>query len=188
VSIRELNQRRLESLQSVDEGVRRIVRRLRDLGQLRRTVIVFTSDNGFLLGEHGRLGKDSYYEESLRVPLLARGPGVAVGQSAKGAMMTDIAPSLTYQAGVAPERVVDGRRDLFGDSDGWHSVLVQAGGVTTPWAWRGVRTSRWTYIEHQSGDTLLFDREADPYQLENLAGRLPDVEDSLRAQLAEMTR
>jgi N-acetylglucosamine-6-sulfatase len=187
VTVRELNQRRLESLQSVDEGVRRIVRSLRERRQLGRTIIVFTSDNGYLLGEHGRIGKNSYYEESLRVPLLARGPGIAVGESAKGAMMADVAPSLAHLAGVVPERVVDGRDDLFADSEGWNGVLVQAGGVATPWAWRGVRTDSWSYIEREDARTLLFDREADPYQLENLAGQRPDVEDALRAQLTEMT-
>jgi arylsulfatase A-like enzyme len=178
----------VESLQSVDEGVGRTVRRLRRLGELVRTIIVFTSDNGYLLGEHGRIGKNSYYEESLRVPLLARGPGVAVGRSAKGAMVPDIPPSLARLTGVAPERAVDGRNDLFAAGGGWGSLLIQAGGVTTPWLWRGVRTARWSYIERDNDTVLLFDRDADPYQLQNLAGQLPSVEDSLRAQLRRMRR
>ena len=187
-TVREVNQGRVESLKSVDEGVVRTVRRLRRLGELARTIIVFTSDNGYLLGEHGLIGKNSYYEESLRVPLLARGPGVAVGQPAKGAMTTDIAPSLAHLAGVVPERVVDGRVDLFAADGGWDSVLIQAGGVTTPWLWRGVRTARWSYVERDNGTVRLFDRDADPYQLQNLAGRLPSVEDSLRAELVRLVR
>jgi N-acetylglucosamine-6-sulfatase len=188
VTIRQLNQGRLESLQSVDEGVGRVVARLRRLGELRRTIIVFTSDNGYLLGEHGRIGKNSYYEESLRVPLLARGPGVAAGQYDKGAMMTDIAPSLARLTTVVPQRVVDGRRDLFAADGGWNSVLVQAGAVSTRWLWRGVRTARWTYVERPNGTTRLFDRHADPFQMQDLAGQMPSVEESLRATLAGLKR
>ena len=187
-TVREVNQGRVESLLSVDEGVARTVRRLRALGELRRTIIVFTSDNGYLLGEHGLIGKNSSYEESLRVPLLARGPGVGVGQSDKGAMMTDIAPSLARLAGVAPERAVDGRDDLLAVDGGWDGVLIQAGGVTTSWLWRGVRTARWSYVEYDNGNVRLFDRDADPYQMQNLAGQLPSVEDSLRAQLIGLVR
>ena len=50
-----------------------------------------------------------------------------------------------------------------------------------------MRTARWSYVERGNGTVLLFDRDADPYQLENLAGQLPSVEDGLRAQLEEMT-
>jgi arylsulfatase A-like enzyme len=103
--------RRRESLQAVDRGVLGLVRELRRLGQLRNTYIVFTSDNGFHSGEH-RLpaGKQTAFDEDLRVPLLVRGPGVAAG-SASGALVgnVDLAPTFADLAGVDPPRFVDGR-------------------------------------------------------------------------------
>ena len=65
---------RVESLLAVDEAVGRIVARLKKTGDLRRTYIVFTSDNGLQLGAHRLLFKEYLYEESLRVPLIIRGP------------------------------------------------------------------------------------------------------------------
>ena len=72
-----LYRQQLESLIAVDEGVERIVDALRSAGELQRTLILFTSDNGYLAGEH-RLahGKASIYEPAIRVPLMVRGPGV----------------------------------------------------------------------------------------------------------------
>jgi N-acetylglucosamine-6-sulfatase len=182
-----LNQRRLESLLSVDEGVRRMVRTLQSLGELQNTILVFTSDNGYLLGEHGLVGKNSYYEESLRVPLLARGPGVATGGSDKGAMMTDIAPSLARLASVDAQRKLDGRRDLFASEGGWRRLLIQTGDETAPWLWRGVRTHRWTYVELRSGRVLLYDRRADPSQRDEVARQEPRVVRQLRRSLRSMT-
>ncbi|QIK66494.1 sulfatase-like hydrolase/transferase [Nocardioides sp. HDW12B] len=181
-SLREFNQARLESLLSVDEGVGRIVDALARRGELERTIIVFTSDNGFLLGEHGQMGKNSYYEESLRVPFLAAGPGVASGSSAKGSMMVDVAPSLAALARVPVKRAVDGRTDLFSAGGGWGDdigTLIQAGSAESPWIWRGTRTSRWTYVETLDAGTLLFDRTADPFQLDNLAGTGEPAEQDL---------
>ena len=67
----------LRSLQSVDRSIAEVVAKLKDLGRYDNTVIIFTSDNGFLWGEHGLWAKDKVYEESLRVPLIVVMPGVA---------------------------------------------------------------------------------------------------------------
>ena len=71
---------RLESLLSVDDAVRQIVGRLKKTGDLKRTYIFFTSDNGLLLGAHRLLFKNYIYEESTRVPLIVRGPAVPQGR------------------------------------------------------------------------------------------------------------
>ena len=70
----------LATLLSVDESVGRVYDALRASGQLDDTVIVFTSDNGFVLGEHGRVDKRTMYEESIRVPLLVRYPRAGEGR------------------------------------------------------------------------------------------------------------
>jgi arylsulfatase A-like enzyme len=110
--IRELDGRyrdRLRTLQAVDELVDKLVRTLRDTGELDTTYIFFTSDNGFLLGEHRRDEKGMPYEEAIRVPLLVRGPGVPVGTVRNLASNIDLASTIAELAGVTVPDFVDGR-------------------------------------------------------------------------------
>src|SRR4051794_35901289 len=102
---------RLRTLQSIDEAVLAIYRKVESLGQLSRTYFVFTSDNGYHLGQH-RLtgGKETTYDEDLRMPLLIRGPGIPAGLNvSKLASNADLAPTFAAWAGVTPSRQVDGR-------------------------------------------------------------------------------
>ena len=186
--IRDTFRQRIRALQSVDEGVEAIVDATRANGTYRNTVFVFTSDNGYLLGEHGLRGKNVPYEEALRVPLLAAGPGIPTGSSAKGAMITDLAASLSSLAGVTPGRPQDGRSDLFSLTGGWDQVLIQAGSddETTPWWWRGVRERRWVYVRFTDRAPMLFNRERDPFQLRDLYGKRPAIEERLRTSMPEV--
>jgi arylsulfatase A-like enzyme len=102
---------RLQSLQAVDRGVASLVDTLRSTGQLANTDIVFTSDNGFHLGQH-RLpaGKLTAYDTDIHVPLLVRGPGIAAGTHV-GAITgnVDLAPTFAAMAHVAQAPFTDGR-------------------------------------------------------------------------------
>jgi N-acetylglucosamine-6-sulfatase len=104
-------QKALESLRSIDEGVKLIHDTLGSLGRLRNTYIVFTSDNGFFFGEH-RLtgGKFIAYEPATHMPLLMRGPGIQPG-TATGelASQIDIAPTILELAGASADKSIDGR-------------------------------------------------------------------------------
>jgi N-acetylglucosamine-6-sulfatase len=104
-------QKALESLRSIDEGVKLIHDTLGTLGRLRNTYIVFTSDNGFFFGEH-RLtgGKFIAYEPATHLPLLMRGPGIAPG-TATGELVSqvDLAPTILELAGATPDKSIDGR-------------------------------------------------------------------------------
>ncbi|HKO37261.1 MAG TPA: sulfatase [Solirubrobacterales bacterium] len=104
-------QKALESLRSVDEGVKLVHDTLGSLGRLRNTYIIFTSDNGFFFGEH-RLtgGKFIAYEPATHLPLLMRGPGIAPG-TATGELVSqvDVAPTILELAGAAPDKSIDGR-------------------------------------------------------------------------------
>jgi N-acetylglucosamine-6-sulfatase len=103
-------QKVLESLRSVDEGVKQIVDTLGVLHRLRNTYIIFTSDNGFFFGEH-RLtgGKFLAYEPSTHLPLLIRGPGIKPGTSTgELAANIDIAPTILELAGVKADKSIDG--------------------------------------------------------------------------------
>jgi arylsulfatase A-like enzyme len=104
-------QKSLESLRSVDEGVKLIVDTLGALHRLRNTYIIFTSDNGFFFGEH-RLngGKFLAYEPSTHLPFLMRGPGIKPGtRSGELTANFDIAPTVLELAGVKPDASLDGR-------------------------------------------------------------------------------
>jgi N-acetylglucosamine-6-sulfatase len=171
---------RVRSLLSVDRAVARIVAALRDAGELDNTVIAFTSDNGYLYGEHRYTGKTLAYEESLRVPLLMRGPGIEPGRvlDQTGAMI-DLAPTFAELAGAEPSVPVDGEslvelaRDPHPTAD--RTLLVQAG-IRGPdphgldWEYRGVRTGRYTFVYWlKTGFVELYDRRTDPYELSNVA-------------------
>jgi arylsulfatase A-like enzyme len=179
--------RRIESLQSVDEQVRNVVDALRETGELDSTVIMFVSDNGYQLGEHRLRGKNYPYEESLQVPFLIRGPGIPAGIRTNAVMgMVDVAATISDLTGAPPQRTLDGRSILpvlTGSAPGYRSMLIQAGTTRRPWLWRGVRTTRWTYVEHTTGFVELYDRAADPYEDRNVAGRHPRVQARLAARL-----
>ena len=171
--IETLYRQRLESLIAVDEAVEQIVGALERSGELDDTLIVFTSDNGYMAGEH-RLphGKAKAYDPSIRVPLLIRGPGVPAGvQPQQMAVNADLAPTILDAARATAGRVLDGRSLLPLARDpalgAGRPVLVEvakgAGMLTT-----AIRTRRWMYAEHASGATELYDMTADPRQLRSL--------------------
>ena len=104
-------QKALESLRSIDEGVKLVHDTLGGLGRLRNTYILFTSDNGFFFGEH-RLtgGKFIAYEPATHLPLLIRGPGIKPGTST-GELVSqvDLAPTILELAGATADKSIDGR-------------------------------------------------------------------------------
>jgi N-acetylglucosamine-6-sulfatase len=141
----DLYRKRLQSMLAVDEMVGRLVDTLRESGELENTYLVFTSDNGFHLGEH-RLtsGKWTAYEEDIRVPLIVRGPGVPEGRTLGHLVLNnDLAPTFADLAGAETPPFVDGRSlvPLLGDDppsmETWRQAfLVEAatelGGTLIP--------------------------------------------------------
>lgn len=107
----ELYRRRLQSLQAVDDAVAHLTDSLKQSGQLRNTYIVFASDNGYHLGAHRMpAGKQTAYEEDIRIPLIVRGPDVPEGRTQDEIVgNVDLAPTFAEMAGVAPPPFVDGR-------------------------------------------------------------------------------
>ncbi len=172
---------RIRALASVDDAVADTVAALDEVGELDNTMIIFTSDNGYLMGEHRYLGKRLAYEESLRVPFYMRGPGVPAGKSfSRAASMVDVAPTIVGLAGAQPGRVLDGATLMTRMSTPLASDrqtrLIQAGNLTqdsseSRWDYRGVREKRYTYVLWQNGFVELYDRNKDPYQLKNLADK-----------------
>jgi N-acetylglucosamine-6-sulfatase len=107
----ELYRKRLQSMLAVDDMIGDLVGALHDSGELDNTYIVFTSDNGFHLGQH-RLGAGKWtpYEEDIRIPLIVRGPGVPEGETLHHMVLNnDLAPTFADLAGAEPPSFVDGR-------------------------------------------------------------------------------
>ncbi len=178
-NLQRLFTQRIRSLASVDEGVAATVEALRAAGELDSTYLVFTSDNGYLLGEHRYNGKVLAYRESLRVPMLVRGPGIPAGVFRPQRVSTiDIAPTLVEIAGATPGRTMDGVSMLAAASYGvplGRTSLIQAGPFrrrgTVDWTYRGVYTGRYTFVRwNRTGFVELYDHAKDPFELGNLAG------------------
>ncbi len=111
VYMEELYRKRLQSMLAVDDMIGDLVKALHDSGELDNTYIVFTSDNGFHLGQH-RLGAGKWtpYEEDIRVPLIVRGPGVPEGETLHHMVLNnDLAPTFADLAGAETPSFVDGR-------------------------------------------------------------------------------
>jgi N-acetylglucosamine-6-sulfatase len=164
-AVREMYQQRLESLLAVDEAIERIVAALRDTGELGRTLIVFTSDNGFMHGEH-RIpnGKVVVYEPSVRVPLILRGPGVPRGGVQRDLVVNaDIAPTILDAANARPGRTVDGRSVLPLARDPGRRLGRDILLETTSYS--AIRTPRFKYVEYRTGEQELYDLANDPYEL-----------------------
>jgi N-acetylglucosamine-6-sulfatase len=168
----------LESLQAVDDAVARIVGTLERTGELANTLIVYTSDNGYVHGEHRlKAGKVWHYEESSRVPLIMRGPGVPAGiRDPRPVANVDVVPTIVDAADAQPQRVLDGRSlfDLMADPGVWwgRDILIENGrGANSVPGYRAIRTGGFVYAQHLStGEYELYDLERDPYQLDNLDG------------------
>jgi N-acetylglucosamine-6-sulfatase len=190
-AIRALYRQQLEALIAVDEGVERVIEALRSAGELERTVIVFTSDNGYLAGEH-RLthGKASIYEPAIRVPLLIRGPGVPRAVTRHQLVgNVDLAPTILDIAEATAGRPQDGRSLLplarnprLGLDRSLLFEIARATGMRTT----AIRTDRWLYAEHAGDAKELYDLSTDPHQLNSLHREpaLADVRVELARQLA----
>jgi N-acetylglucosamine-6-sulfatase len=157
----------LESLLSVDDGVRQVVEALQTNGSLDNTLIIYTSDNGYFNGEH-RIpkGKQHIYEESIRVPLEMRGPGIPQGQDvADLAINADLAPTIVDAANAKPGLVMDGRSLIpVAQSPGIEAgreLLVEQPNFSA------IRTPRYMYAEYTNGEKELYDLQRDPFELQS---------------------
>ena len=167
-AIRENYQQRLESLLAVDEAVRDILSALSATGELDRTLVIYTSDNGFFHGEHRvPAGKVLVYEPSVRVPLIIRGPGIPRGIERTNLVANvDLAATILDAARARPGRKLDGRsllpfaRDRLRRSG--RDILLE----TTTYS--AIRTPRHVFVQHSTGEQELYDLQTDPHQLTSL--------------------
>ena len=181
-------------LLAVDESVGRLFSTLEKRSLLDDTLIVYTSDNGLMLGEHGGLrDKRAAYEASIRVPLLMRHPKLAPRGRVCEEMVLglDLMPTLCEAAGTPAPVRVQGRSWLpllhgeRGRDDFLYEYFREIGSVPTCLA---VRTREWKYVSYPEDPSLtaeLYDLRADPGERVNLSGR-PDAADTERALAARL--
>jgi arylsulfatase A-like enzyme len=190
----------LESLLAVDEAVAAIMAALRETGRDEDTLVVFTSDNGFALGEHRRMGKLCGYEECMRVPMVIRYPRLDAAAHTENRIVAniDLAPTFAELAGATPASAIAGESLLAlldGSGRGWRSDILtemSLGSDVTPF--EAVAGESWSYIEYRLNPLLLgqeaelFDLAADPYELESLDGlpAMHDVQAAFAARLREL--
>jgi arylsulfatase A-like enzyme len=189
-------------LLGVDENVGRVLDALDEDGLAEDTVVVYTSDNGFFLGEHGLFDKRLMYEPSIRVPMLLRYPArVKPGQvdATHAVLNVDVAPTLLELAGVPVPAAMHGRSWvplLEGAAGPWRDAFLyeyyEYPAVHCVRKNRGVRTSRFKLIHfwEQPEEWELYDLAADPDETTNLAGRPQHAKTvaELRGRLDQLRR
>lgn len=172
------------TLLGVDENVGRVLDFLDDNGLAENTIVVYTSDNGFFLGEFGFYDKRLMYEPSIRVPMLMRWPAaIQAGRVDDEHMVlnVDVAPTFLDLAGVPVPGSMHGRswRPLLAKDKepGWRDAFLyeffEYPAVHCARKHRGVRTADWKLIHfwEQPDEWALYDLKNDPDELVNLADR-----------------
>ncbi len=202
--------RYLRTVASIDENVGRLLDWLDDAGLAENTMVIYTSDQGFFLGEHGWFDKRFMYEESLQMPFLVRYPrGITAGSHSDGIVTNvDFAPTFldyagapvpTYMQGHSLRPVFQGETGADWQTSAYHRYWMHKDEFHYAWAHYGLRNQRYKLIYwynsalgqlgahegDESPEWELFDCEADPLELFNMADD-PTYADAFQAMLREL--
>ncbi len=168
-----------------------IVEALRDKGELGNTYILFTSDNGYLDGEHRiELGRLLAYEPASQVPLLIRGPGIPSGETSDALVgNVDLAPTIALIAGARPTVEADGHPVLTLARNPERSTdralllesLVRDGSTYYGYPYAAIRSGHFLYVAYENGDEELYNLARDPDQLRSRRRRAAATPTSKRA-------
>ena len=184
---------------ALDDCLGALLQTLEDEGLAENTIFVFTSDHGDMLGSQGEVKKQRPWEESIRVPFLLRWPQRFgwQGREVDALLDTpDILPTLLSLTDIPIPDTVEGR-DFSATIEGGEDPSGGAALIYCPHPfgqflrpdggreYRGIRTRNHTYARDLNGPWLLYDNEADPYQLDNLVNRasVSSIQAALEAQL-----
>jgi len=189
----------LRSIRSIDENLGRLLDFLEESGLAENTVVVYNSDQGFFLGEHGWFDKRWMYEESLRAPLVVRWPGVVEPGSENNDLIQnlDFAQTFLDMAGVVAPEAMQGSSlvpILEGETPGsWRDAIYyqyhEFPGAHSVQRHYGVRTDRYKLIHYYLIDEWeLFDLEVDPDELQSVYGDASymEVRQELESRLEEL--
>ncbi|MBM4016813.1 MAG: DUF4976 domain-containing protein [Planctomycetes bacterium] len=155
----------------LDAQIGRIFQALKDVGEFDNTIFVFTGDQGVAIGSHGLMGKQNLYEDSMKVPVIFAGPGVPQGKASDAlAYHFDIYPTICELTGAKAPAQIDGKSLLAvmqGKAEGVRDAVL----LGYKEFQRAVRRGQWKLIRYpQVNKTQLFDLQADPREIKDLAG------------------
>jgi arylsulfatase len=187
--ISEMQANYFGNVKLLDDWFGRILDAYERRGWLEDLVIVFWSDHGEMLGDHGKIEKSVFMESSLRVPLVVRWPGKVEAGIRSDALVEiiDVFPTLMEGLGLTHHGRCQGRSLLsadFGNAPGHECQLseIEYCGTKRFMA----RTHRYKYaIDDKARAFLLFDMQEDPFEQNNLVGKAPELEAAMRDMLLE---
>ncbi len=159
--------------EKIDIQIGKVLKRLKEIGELENTIIFYTSDHGIAVGRHGLMGKQNLYEHSWRVPFIVKGPGIKKGRVLGNIYLSDVLSTMCDLAGLRPSATVEGTSFvpvLKGKEKVIRNVMygVYCGG-TKPGI-RSIRKGDWKLIKYDVLDgqvqkTQLFNLKDNPYEL-----------------------
>jgi choline-sulfatase len=172
------------AIEAIDDQIGDILTALERRGMLDNTYILFSSDHGEMIGDHGAFGKTMAYEASAHVPLIVAGPGIAGGRVSDALIeLIDLNATAGELAGLAPAAPMDSQSFaglLRGERNAHRSEAISSGQF-----YRSIRNERYKLIDNIGDMKELFDLANDPYELHNLAESEPELVRQLSAQLEE---
>ena len=176
----------------VDDYVGQLLEALSETGVADDTIILYTSDHGDMMGEHGMWFKCTAYEWSSRVPFMICGPGIPHGRRSAPASLLDLGPTLCSLAGIDPVYPVSDGRDLAGiirgeEPDGTGEAIIEYYGDGTWRGWRTIRRGNLKLTYAPGFEPLMFDLEKDPGERNDVAGdpAYREVRESLMRRILE---
>jgi N-acetylglucosamine-6-sulfatase len=193
----------LRSLIAVDESLGQVIKTLDEMGELENTVIIYSSDNGYFMGEHTFLDKRLAYENSMRVPMIIRYPKLITKNSIvkEQCLNIDIAPTIldlagvkkpSYMQGESMVKLVSGKKDKS-----WRKSMLFEYYVDDAWPYAGpnqvaVRTNKYKLIDNFLEDDIdeLYDLVNDPGEMKNLINddNYNTVEKELREESVKLQK
>lgn len=177
--VRVMNIRRIQALQAVDRAVASHLRVLRRTHQLAHTLVIFTSDNGYSLGEHNIVGKLYFYNEILRIPILMRGPGIPHHRTIRTPITNpDVEATILAATGARSQRPLDGVSLLPWLEAPPQQRVIPIGawevGNGSIQRYRGVVVGHWVYARYHDGAEEAYNLRPDPYELRSIVKRRAD--------------
>jgi arylsulfatase A-like enzyme len=173
-------------IENLDTRIGELIQLVSDRRELNDTVIIFTSDHGEMLGDHERWGKSIYWEPSISIPLVVAGPGVDVGRSDALVSLEDIAGTILDYAGldIPGTMTAQSLRPVLTGSTSHHRDSVVCGLADHGRNWRALVTPDYKLVfPDTDADPMLFDRETDPHELNDIANDHPEIVTSLTEDL-----
>tara|TARA_B100001094_G_scaffold255694_1_gene254714 strand:- start:2411 stop:3640 length:1230 start_codon:yes stop_codon:yes gene_type:complete len=159
-------------ISEVDDNIGKILNVIEETGHADNTIIIFTSDNGLAVGQHGLLGKQNLYDHSVRVPLIISGPGIKNGERTESLVyLNDVFPTVADIVGIEKPETIDGLSllPILKDSK---ATVRESVYFSYKNFQRGVRTKNWKlikYLVEGKKTTQLFEIKKDPLEMNNLA-------------------